>query len=113
MALQKMKCKQALGHILDKASLSVLESCMMQMEILMKMKALGRIKAYNLVQMFQFMMKHILSEDYWILLITYLTAIFSSKYKGLLEETFDKSFIIVVHFSKKMFTVKSSKTSVT
>ena len=57
-------CKQALGHILDKASLSVLESCMMQMEILMKMKALGRIKAYNLVQMFQFMMKRILSEGY-------------------------------------------------
>ena len=32
--------KMEFGHILDMASLSVLESCMMQMEILMKMKVL-------------------------------------------------------------------------
>ena len=41
MALQKVECIQAFGYILYRAAfLSVHEACMMQMEILMKMKAL-------------------------------------------------------------------------
>ena len=73
----------------------------------------GRIKAYNLVQMFQFVTEAF--ETYIkrrLLIIAHnrFDSYISSKYKGLLAEKIDKSSIIVLNFSKKMFTVKSSKT---
>ena len=74
----------------------------------------GRIKAYNLIQMFQFVTEGF--ETYMkrkLLSIAHnrFDNFISTKYKGLLADKIDKSSITVLDFTKKMFLVNTSRDS--
>ncbi len=74
----------------------------------------GRIKAYNLIQMFQFVTEGF--ETYMkrkLLSIAHnrFNNFISTKYKGLLADKIDKSSITVLNYTNKMFLVNSSRDS--
>ena len=73
----------------------------------------GRIKAYNLIQMFQFVTGFETYMKRRLLSIAHnrFDNFISTKYKVLLADKIDKSSITVLDFTKKMFLVNTSRDS--